>query len=75
MPGMAQRYLEENGGSDGVDHRSSKAMNKLGTNLGIRTRQAMIVTGPTGSQSLQDGPRWADRSGDRSRPVAGAPRI
>ena len=30
---------------------------ELGSELGIRVRQAMIVTGPNGTQTLQDGPK------------------
>jgi protein-disulfide isomerase len=32
---------------------------QLGTDLGIRTRQAAIVSGPTGTRTLQDGPTQA----------------
>ena len=38
---------------------SSKATNELGTELGIRTRQAAIVSGPGGTRTLQDGPSLA----------------
>jgi protein-disulfide isomerase len=49
-------YLEGNGGSDGAISRKLAAYEELGTRLGIRTRQAMIVTGPHGTRTLQDGP-------------------
>ncbi len=49
-------YLEENGGSGGPIDRRLEGYDELGTNLGIRTRQAMIVNGPHGNRTLQDGP-------------------
>jgi protein-disulfide isomerase len=49
-------YLEDNGGSDGAISRRLDAYEELGTKLGIRTRQAAIVTGPHGTRTLQDGP-------------------
>jgi protein-disulfide isomerase len=49
-------YLEGNGGSDGAISRRLDAYEELGTKLGIRTRQAAIVTGPLGTRTLQDGP-------------------
>ena len=49
-------YLEDNGGSDGAISRKLGAYEELGTKLGIRTRQALIVTGPHGTRTLQDGP-------------------
>jgi hypothetical protein len=36
--------------------RRLEGYEKLGTDLGIRTSQAAIVTGPNGSRTLQDGP-------------------
>ncbi len=52
-------YLEEEGGADGpIDHRL-EAYERLGTELGIRTRQAAIVNGPRGTRTLQDGPSLA----------------
>ena len=52
-----KEYLEENGGPDGSITRQLEGYEALGTNLGIRTRQAAIVTGPTGTtKTLQDGP-------------------
>jgi hypothetical protein len=49
-----QEYLEENGGSDGLIKRKLEGYEKLGTNLGIRTGQAMILSGPSGTRTLQD---------------------
>jgi protein-disulfide isomerase len=51
-----QEYLKENGGSGGAISQRLESYDKLGADLGIRTRQAAIVTGPHGSQTLQDGP-------------------
>lgn len=52
-------YLEDNGGSDGAISQKLDAYDELGTGLGIRTRQAAIVSGPGGSRTLQDGPSLA----------------
>jgi protein-disulfide isomerase len=52
-------YLEDNGGSDGAISRRLSAYEELGTELGIRTRQAAIVVGPRGTRTLQDGPSLA----------------
>jgi protein-disulfide isomerase len=49
-------YLEENGGADGAISKQLSSYNELGTGLGIRTRQATIVSGPGGAKTLQDGP-------------------
>jgi len=52
-------YLEENGGSGGAIGRQLESYDELGTKLGIRTRQAAIVSGPNGTRTLQDGPSLA----------------
>jgi len=52
-------YLEDHGNSGGAISGQLESYNELGTKLGIRTRQAAIVTGPNGSRTLQDGPRLA----------------
>ncbi len=52
-------YLDDNGGSGGAISKRLTATSKLGTDLGIRTRQAAIVTGPRGTRTLQDGPSLA----------------
>jgi protein-disulfide isomerase len=55
-----REYFEEQGGDGGpIDERLS-AYEELGTKLGIRARTAAIVTGPRGTQTLQDGPSLAE---------------
>jgi protein-disulfide isomerase len=49
-------YLEDNGGPDGAISKQLEGYEQLGTDLGIRTRQAAIVSGPGGTRTLQDGP-------------------
>jgi protein-disulfide isomerase len=49
-------YLEDNDGSGGTIAQQLDGYDKLGTGLGIRTRQAAIVSGPGGTRTLQDGP-------------------
>lgn len=51
-----QEYLDNEGGTDGEIAKRLEADEELGTNLGIRTGIAMIVTGPRGTRTLQDGP-------------------
>jgi Thioredoxin len=51
-----QEYLDEHGGSGGAIAKKLEADEALGTNLGIRTGVAMIVSGPRGTRALQDGP-------------------
>lgn len=53
-------YLEDNGGSDGAISQKLKGYDELGRGLGIRTGQAAIVSGPHGTQTLQDGPTPAE---------------
>jgi protein-disulfide isomerase len=48
--------LEEDGQSDGPIAKRLEGYEELGTNLGIRTGQAAIVNGPSGTETLQDGP-------------------
>jgi protein-disulfide isomerase len=52
-------YLEEEGRAGGPIDRRLEAYEQLGTELGIRTRQAAIVNGPRGTRTLQDGPSLA----------------
>jgi protein-disulfide isomerase len=52
-------YLEDHGGSDGAISKQLQSYDELGTELGIRTRQAAIVNGPGGTRTLQDGPSLA----------------
>jgi len=49
-------YLEDHGGSDDAISQRLKGYEELGLGLGIRTRQAAIVSGPGGTRTLQDGP-------------------
>jgi protein-disulfide isomerase len=48
--------LEEKGGPGGEIAKRLEAYEELGSGLGIRVRQAAIVSGPNGTQTLQDGP-------------------
>ncbi|HVY79034.1 MAG TPA: thioredoxin domain-containing protein [Solirubrobacterales bacterium] len=49
-------YLEENGGPNGAIGERLQGYEELGRNLSIRTGQAAIVSGPNGTETLQDGP-------------------
>lgn len=51
-----ERYLDSEGGSGGEIATRLEGYEELGRELGIRTRQAMIVSGPGGTRTLQDGP-------------------
>ena len=55
-----QQYLEENSGSGGAISRQLEGYEELGTKLGIRTRQAAIISGPNGTRTLQDGPKLGE---------------
>jgi protein-disulfide isomerase len=48
--------LEKNGGPDGPIAKRLTGYEELGSDLGIRVRQAAIVSGPGGTETLQDGP-------------------
>jgi protein-disulfide isomerase len=48
--------LEDNGGPGGAISKRLEGYEQLGSDLGIRVRQAMIVSGPDGTETLQDGP-------------------
>jgi protein-disulfide isomerase len=48
--------IEENGGSDGAIQKRLEGSEELGRNLGIRVGQGMIVSGPNGTKTLQEGP-------------------
>ena len=52
--------LEQNGGPDGPIARRLKGYEELGRSLGIRVRQAAIVSGPNGTITLQDGPKLSE---------------
>ena len=55
LPEWEQDFKEDDAPGSAITRRL-EGYEKLGTDLGIRTRQAAIVTGPNGSQTLQDGP-------------------
>jgi protein-disulfide isomerase len=61
--------LEKMGGPDGTIAKRLAGYEELGSNLGIRIRQAAIVTGPEGTRTLQDGPglREIERAIDEVR--------
>jgi protein-disulfide isomerase len=54
-----EKYLEQNSGNEGAIATRLEEYDRLGTDLGIRTRPAMIVNGPEGTRTLQDGPSLA----------------
>lgn len=49
-------HLEREGGADGAIATRLEGYEELGTDLGIRSDVAMIVSGPEGTRTLQDGP-------------------
>ncbi len=51
-----QAYLDSEGGTDGEIAATLEGYEDLGTKLGIRVGQAMIVSGPSGARTLQEGP-------------------
>jgi protein-disulfide isomerase len=51
-----QQYLDRESGSNGAIQKSLEGQEELGTRLGIRTGLAMILNGPAGTRTLQDGP-------------------
>jgi len=51
-----QEYLDRNGGFGGPIAKKLEGDEELGTELGIRTEEAMVVAGPGGTRILQDGP-------------------
>jgi protein-disulfide isomerase len=53
------QYLEDNGESGGPISEKLQGYEELGRDLGIRTGQAAIVSGPSGTRTLQDGPSLA----------------
>jgi protein-disulfide isomerase len=52
--------MEEDGQSDGPIAKRLQGYEELGSDLGIRTGQAAIVSGPTGTKTLQDGPKLGE---------------
>jgi protein-disulfide isomerase len=55
-----ERDIEENGGSDGAIQQRLEGYEELGRDLGIRVGQGMVVTGPNGTKTLQEGPSLAE---------------
>jgi protein-disulfide isomerase len=53
-------YLDAEGGTDGRIRERLARYESLGADLGIRARPAMIVSGPKGTETLQDGPGLAE---------------
>jgi protein-disulfide isomerase len=51
-----REYVDSEGGSDGAIARQLEGYEELGTDLGIRTQVAAILSGPGGTRTLQDGP-------------------
>lgn len=51
-----QRDLEENGASGGPIERELEYEEELGRRLKIRIGQGMVVSGPNGTETLQEGP-------------------
>ncbi len=51
--------LEQNGGPGGAISKRLAGYEELGSDLGIRVRQAAIVSGQEGTKTLQDGPSLA----------------
>jgi protein-disulfide isomerase len=54
--GEWREYLEAESGPGGAITRKLEGYEQLGTDLGIRTRPAVVVSGPAGTRTLQDGP-------------------
>lgn len=52
--------LEEKSGSGGAIAKRLEGYEELGRDLGIRTGQGMIVNGPSGTRTLQEGPALAE---------------
>ena len=54
-----REFLADQGGPDGEITSRLKGYDELGSDLGIRTGLATIVSGPSGTRTLQDGPSLA----------------
>jgi protein-disulfide isomerase len=52
--------LEENGQSGGPIEQRLEGYDELGRNLEIRTGQGMVINGPSGTVTLQEGPSLAE---------------
>jgi hypothetical protein len=55
-----ERDIEESGGSDGAIQKRLEGYEELGRDLGIRVGQGMLVSGPNGTETLQEGPSLAE---------------
>lgn len=55
-----ERDIEENGGSGGAIQKRLEVSEELGRNLGIRVGQGMVLSGPHGTRTLQEGPSLAE---------------
>jgi protein-disulfide isomerase len=51
-----QAELDQHGGTDGEIAERLEGYEELGSDLGIRVGQAMVISGPAGTQTLQDNP-------------------
>jgi protein-disulfide isomerase len=58
-----QEYLDSQGGADGAIAKTLEGYEDLGMRLGIRAGQALIVSGPGGTRTLQEGPGLAQVEG------------
>jgi protein-disulfide isomerase len=54
-----REYLDAEGGADGAIARQLEGYEELGRGLGVRAQVAMILSGPSGTRTLQDGPSLA----------------
>ncbi len=54
-----ERDLEEDGGSAGAIQERLEGYEELGRDLGIRLGQGMVLNGPNGTRTLQEGPSLA----------------
>ncbi|MGE5527442.1 MAG: DsbA family protein [Methanosarcina sp.] len=52
--------LEKNGGSGGEISQRLERQEELGRKLGIRYGQALVISGPNGTKTLQEGPSLAE---------------
>jgi len=54
-----QEYLDSEGGTNGAIAQTLEGYEDLGMRLGIRAGQALVISGPAGTRTLQDGPNLA----------------
>jgi protein-disulfide isomerase len=52
--------IEESGGSDGAIQKRLEGYEELGRELGIRVGQGTVISGPNGTETLQEGPSPAE---------------